>query len=315
MSRRLLTPSLDGASQWLNAGPLGDSDLRGHVVVVNFWTFTCINWLRTAPYLRAWSQAYADDGLIVVGVHTPEFSFEHDLDRVRRATEERGIAYPVAVDNDFEVWTSFDNHVWPALYFLDEAGALRDFHYGEGRYAGSERVIQKLLRVDRDLISTTGSGVEAEADWHHLRSPETYLGHVRGERFSSREAVELDTSCRYELPKHLRLNRWGLAGEWTIGPESTVLGQAGGSIAYRFRARDAHLVMSRGSREPTPFRVLIDSEAPGASHGVDVDEDGCGMLREDRLYHLVRQHPAVRERTLEITFHAPGVGAYAFTFG
>ena len=315
MFERVHMPSLGGATGWLNSEPLGPAELRGHVVLVNFWTLTCINWLRQEPYVRAWSRAYRDDGLVVIGVHTPEFSFEHEIDRVRQATKERAIDYPVAVDNDYEIWSAFDNHYWPALYFVDADGIIRDQHFGEGRYEQSERVIQRLLGVERELVSVEGLGVEAEADWDHLRTPETYLGYGRGEHFASPDGAALDERRAYELPERLRLNHWALAGEWTIGRESVVLDQAGGSIAYRFHARDAHLVLSPGAREPIPFRVLLDGEAPGPSHGVDVDEDGNGLLRDGRLYQLVRQHDAVRERTLEITFLEPGAEAYVFTFG
>jgi thiol-disulfide isomerase/thioredoxin len=294
-------PSLDGVTGWLNSEPLGPAELRGHVVLVNFWTLTCINWLRQEPYVRAWSRGYRDDGLIVIGVHTPEFSFEHDLDLVRQAVEVRDIDYPVAQDNDYAVWNAFANHYWPALYFIDADGIIRDDHFGEGRYEQSERVIQQLLGVERELVSVEGAGVEAEADWDHLRTPETYLGSGRGQRPVS--------------PDRLSLNQWALAGEWTIGPENVVLDRAGGSITYRFHARDVHLVLSPGARQPIPFRVLLDGEAPGPSHGVDVDEDGNGVLRDGRLYQLVREHDAVQERTLEITFLEPGAEAYAFTFG
>src|SRR5215217_4523217 len=299
--QRVHMPSLDGATGWLNSEPLGSAELRGQVVLVNFWTLTCINWLRQEPYVRAWSRAYRDDGLLVVGVHTPEFSFEHDLDLVRHAVEVRDIDYPVAQDNDYAVWNAFANHYWPALYFIDADGIIRDDHFGEGRYEQSERVIQQLLGVERELVSVEGAGVEAEADWDHLRTPETYLGSGRGQRPVS--------------PDRLSLNQWALAGEWTIGPENVVLDRAGGSIAYRFHARDVHLVLSPGAREPIPFRVLLDGEAPGTSHGVDVEEDGNGVLRDGRLYQLIREHDAVQERTLEITFLEPGAEAYAFTFG
>jgi len=296
-------PSLGGATEWLNSGPLGAAELEGRVVVVNFWTLTCINWLRQEPYVRAWSQAYRDDGLLVVGVHTPEFSFEHDIDDVRRAVEVRDIDYPVAQDNDYAVWSAFANHYWPALYFVDGDGVIRDKHFGEGRYEESERIIQRLLGVERELVSVEGVGVEAEADWDHLRTPETYLGNARGERRA------------YEPPERLSLNHWALAGDWTIGAENVVLDQAGGSIAHRFHARDAHLVLSRGSAEPIPFCVLLDGLAPGRSRGVDVDEDGNGVLQDGRLYQLVRERDAVRERTLEIAFLEPGAQAHAFTFG
>jgi thiol-disulfide isomerase/thioredoxin len=313
--QRLHMPSLDGATGWLNSGPLGLDDLRGRVVLVDFWTFTCINWLRTEPYVRAWSQAYRDDGLVVIGVHTPEFTFEHEIDRIRLATAERGIDYPVAVDNDYGVWRAFDNHYWPALYFIDRDGMIVDHHFGEGRYEESERVLQRLLGVDRELVSVTGAGVEAEADWAHLRSPETYLGYVRTENFASSGGVSIDERRAYELPQELRANRWALGGEWTIERERAVLEEAGGQIAFRFHARDAHLVLSPGAREPIPFRLLLDGRAPGPAHGVDVDEDGNGVLRDGRMYQLVRAPGEVGDRTLEITFLEPGVEAYVFTFG
>jgi thiol-disulfide isomerase/thioredoxin len=298
---RLHMPSLAGTTAWLNSEPLSPAELRGKVVLVNFWTLTCINWLRQEPYVRAWSRAYRDDGLVVLGVHTPEFSFEHDIDLVRQATTQREIDYPVAVDNAYEVWSAFANRYWPALYFVDADGIIRDEHFGEGRYEESERVIQSLLGIKREPVSVEGQGVEAEADWSHLRTPETYLGNARGERSAS--------------PGRLPLNHWALAGEWTIGSENVVLEKPGGSIAFRFHARDAHLVLSARAREPIPLRVLLDGEAPGPSHGVDVDSDGNGVLQEGRLYQLVRQPDVVRERTLEITFLEPGAEAYAFTFG
>jgi hypothetical protein len=271
--------------------------------------------LRQEPYVRAWSQAYRDDGLVVIGVHTPEFSFEHDIDYVRRATKERAIDYPVAVDNDYAIWNAFNNHYWPALYFVDPDGIIRDEHFGEGRYEHSEHIIQRLLGVDRALDPIEGRGVEADADWHHLRTPETYLGYWRSEHFASRDAVELDERRDHELPDRLPSNHWALAGNWTIGREKVLLGQAGGSIAVRFHARDAHLVLARGDLEPIPFRILIDGEPPGRSHGVDVDGDGNGLLDDSRLYQLVRAHDTVRQRTLDITFLELGAEAYAFTFG
>jgi hypothetical protein len=296
-------PSLRGATAWLNSEPLESSELRGRAVLVNFWTLTCINWLRQEPYVRAWSQAYRDDGLVVIGVHTPEFSFEHELERVRLATKAMAIDYPVALDNDYAVWSAFDNNYWPALYFVDRDGIIRDQHFGEGRYEESERTIQRLLGIERDPVPVEGVGIEAEADWDDLETPETYLGRGRGER-------RADAS-----PEQLRSNQWALAGDWTIGREKVVLEEAGGSIAFRFHARDAHLVLSPGAHDPIPFRVRLDGEPPGRSHGGDVDEDGNGLLREGRLYQLLRQHDDVRDRTLEITFLEPGAEAYAFTFG
>jgi thiol-disulfide isomerase/thioredoxin len=284
-------PAFAGATDWINSEPLSPAELQGNVVLVNFWTWTCINWLRQEPYVRAWSQAYRADGLVVIGVHTPEFSFEHDVDGVRRATEERAIAYPVAVDNDYAIWDSFANYAWPALYFADTEGAIRDRHLGEGRYEESERLIQELLGLEREPVSVQGVGDEAEADWANLRTPETYLGSARG-------------------PRHR-----ALTGEWTIEAEKIVLNGAGGSLAFRFHARDAHLVLNRAAPEPIPFRVTLDGEPPGASHGVDVDEAGNGVLDAGRMYQLIRQHSDVRERTVEIAFLAPGAEAYAFTFG
>jgi thiol-disulfide isomerase/thioredoxin len=310
-----ILPSFAGATGWLNSEPLGAADLRGHVVLVNFWTWTCINWLRQEPYVRAWSQAYRDAGLVVIGVHTPEFSFEHDIDGVRRATRERAIDYPVVVDNDDAIWSAFANDSWPALYFADADGVIRDKHFGEGRYEQSERVIQKLLGVERELVSVEGLGVEAAADWARLDTPETYLGYARSVQLPSPKSAGLNGHRAYELPERLRLNRWALAGRWALEPESVVLEQAGGSIAFRFAARDAHLVLSSGARERIPFRVLIDGEAPGPSHGVDIDEDGHGVLRDSRLYQLVRQHDGVRQRTLQITFLERDAEAYSFTFG
>jgi hypothetical protein len=312
---RQLLPTLDGATEWLNSEPLGPAELRGRVVLVDFWTLTCINWLRQHPYVRAWSLAYRDDGLVVVGVHTPEFSFEQERELVRQATATRGIDYPVAVDNDYAIWTAFDNHYWPALYFVDAEGVIRDHHFGEGRYVRSERVIQRLLGVERELVTVEGTGVEAEADWGHLRTPETYLGYGRSGHFASPDGAAIGQSRSYDCPRHLRLNHWALAGDWTIGRESVALDRAGGSIAFRFQARDAHLVLSSGAPEPIPFRVLLDADAPGRSHGVDVDEDGNGTLRDGRLYQLVRQPDTVAERTLEIAFSEPGAEAYVFTFG
>jgi thiol-disulfide isomerase/thioredoxin len=282
-------PSFTGATAWLNTEPLDLADMRGRVVLVDFWTLTCINWLRTEPYVRAWSRAYRAEGLVVIGVHTPEFSFEHDVELVRRATQDREIDYAVALDNDYGIWRAFDNHYWPALYFVDHDGVIRDEHFGEGRYEESERVIQRLLEIERQLVSVEGVGVEAEADWDHLRTPETYLGYGRGGGVAT------------------------LGGDWNVERERVVLGESGGTIGFPFHARDAHLVLN--ATRPIPFQVRIDGEAPGESRGEDVDEDGNGVLREGRLYQLVRQHSAIRDRTLEITFLEQGAEAYVFTFG
>ena len=284
-------PSLARA-EWLDSRPLGPEELRGRVVLVNFWTFTCINWLRQLPYVRAWSQAYRDDGLVVIGVHTPEFTFEHDVARVRRAAEERRIEYGIVIDNEYEVWRAFSNHYWPALYFVDRNGSIRDTHFGEGRYEQSERVIQRLLGVDREPVSVTGLGVEAAADWADLQTPETYLGSGRGGGVASQ----------------------ALAGDWKVEQERVVLTKAGGQIAFTFHARDANLVLARGA-EPVPFRLLIDGQPPGESHGVDVSADGQGLIDDGRLYQLFRRQGEVGKRTLELTFLAPGAEAYVFTFG
>jgi thiol-disulfide isomerase/thioredoxin len=295
-------PSLDGATGWLNSAPLTAADLRGRVVLVQFWTFTCINWLRTLPYIRAWAEKYENDGLLVLGAHTPEFWFEHDLENVRRAVKDMQIEYPVAVDNDYAIWDAFANRYWPALYFVDAEGAIRDHHFGEGRYEQSERVIQQLLAVDRELVSVDGRGAEAAADWDDLDSPETYLGSQRAER-------------RAEAPPaSLALNHWALSGDWTIQEQGAKLNEAGGSIAFRFRARDLHLVLRTGDT-PVRFRVSLDGEAPGASHGTDVDEQGNGVVSEPRLYQLIRQPGRIEEHTFEITIVEPGVEAYVFTFG
>ena len=312
---RLRMPSLDGAAGWLNGGPLGPAELRGHVVLVDFWTLTCINWLRTEPYIRAWSQAYRDDGLIVIGVHTPEFSFEHRPELVQWATTERAIDYPVAIDTGYRIWDAFENNYWPALYLVDRDGVVRDHHFGEGRYEQSERTIQELLGVEREPVPVEGAGIEAAADWEQLGSPETYLGYGRGDRMASPGGAAFDEVRDYPRPDLLALNHWGLDGAWTVERERVVLDRAGGAVAYRFVARDAHLVLAAGDPAPIPFRVTLDGEPPGASHGLDVDADGNGVLRDGRLYQLVRQTGRVHERTLEITFQERGAEAYVFTFG
>jgi thiol-disulfide isomerase/thioredoxin len=314
-SERQLMPLLSGATEWFSSEPLSPAGLRGHVVLVDFWTLTCINWLRTEPHVRAWSQAYRGDGLVVIGVHTPEFSFEHQIDLVRQATHDRLIDYPVAVDNDYAIWTAFNNHYWPALYFIDADGIIRDHHFGEGNYEESERLIQRLLGIRRELTPVAGVGVEAEADWNELRTPETYLGYGRGENFASPGRPASDKRHSYEFPQRLAFNQWALAGEWTLGREKVTLEQPRGSIGFRFHARDAHLVLSARTPGPIPFRVLLDGRPPGPSHGVDTDEDGNGLLQHGRLYQLVRQQGPVREVVLQISFLQPGAEAYAFTFG
>jgi hypothetical protein len=295
--------------------PLGSDELRGRVVLVGFWTFTCINWMRTAPYLRAWDAAYRRDGLLIVGAHTPEFSFEHDLDAVRREVDRRGIHYPVVVDNDYEIWRSFDNHYWPALYVLDQQGTLRHHHFGEGNYEKSEHVLQRLLGVDRALISVTPRGDELEADWVNLRSRDTYLGYGRGSGFVPNLGEVLDESSSYEVPAEQPVNTWSLDGHWTFGDDQVVLDLAGGSIAFRYHARDVHLVMTPGAGTPITFTVRLDGEPPGRSHGADIDGGGNGVLRHARMYQLIRAQDVSQDRVLTVTFDEPGAQLYVFTFG
>ena len=315
-------PGFDGATGWLNSPPLTAADLRGMVVLVDFWTYTCINWLRTLPYVRAWAHKYQDHGLVVVGVHTPEFDFEHDLGNVRRAITDLEVDYPVAVDNDYAIWDAFGNRYWPALYLIDAQGQIRHHRFGEGDYEMSERIIQRLLTdagsggVGQDLVAVEAGGVEAEADWDSLWSPENYLGYERTENFASANGAVLDTPHRYAAPTRLRLNHWGLAGDWTVKRQAIVLNEPDGRIVYRFHARDLHLVMApTAPGGPIRFRVHLDGEPPGAAHGSDVDDQGNGTLTDPRLYQLVRQPGPVSDRTFEITFLDPGVQAYAFTFG
>jgi thiol-disulfide isomerase/thioredoxin len=316
-------PSLDSATGWLNSPPLTAAGLRGKVVLVDFWTYTCINWLRTLPYLRAWAERYQDHGLVVIGVHTPEFDFEHDLDNVRREAKRLRVGYPIAVDSDYAIWDAFDNHYWPALYVVDAQGQIRHHRFGEGDYDQSEMVLQRLLTeagsagdIGQGLVAVDPGGVEAAADWDSLRSPENYLGAARTENFASANGAVLGTGQVYAVPAGLRLNHWALSGDWTVNPQAIVGNQAEGRIVYRFHARDLHLVMAPAARgTPVRFRVRIDGEPPGAAHGADVDDQGDGTLTDPRLYQLIRQPGPVTERTFEITFLDPGVQAYAFTFG
>jgi thiol-disulfide isomerase/thioredoxin len=315
-------PSLAGATEWLNSPPLTPAGLRGSVVLVDFWTYTCINWLRTLPYLRAWADKYRDHGLVVLGVHTPEFDVEHDLDNVRRAVKDLGVDYPVAVDNDYAIWTAFDNHYWPALYVVDAHGQIRHHQFGEGGYQQSEMIAQQLLTeagaegIGQDLVVVDPGGVEAAADWDSLWSPENYLGYARTEHFASPDGAVLDTPQVYAVPGRLRLNQWALAGDWTVKRQAIVLNVPDGGIVYRFHARDLHLVMGPATPgTPVRFRVLLDGQPPGAAHGTDVDEAGDGTVTHPRLYQLIRQPGPITERTFQITFLDPGVQAYAFTFG
>jgi thiol-disulfide isomerase/thioredoxin len=289
---------------WLNSEPLTAAGLRDRVVLVDFWTYSCVNWLRTLPYVRAWHERYRDRGLVVVGVHAPEFGFEHDLDNVRHAVGELDVGYPVVIDNDFTIWRSFENHYWPAVYLVDGDGRVRFHHFGEEAYEETERAIQRLLGVDEELVRVDAVGVAEAADWEALRSPETYVGYLRGERLTDRR------------PDRLALNQWALTGDWSVGEEAAVLEAAAGSIAYRFQARDLNLVLTPGpSGAPVRFTVRLDGQPSADAHGVDVDEAGEGTLSEPRMYQLVRQQGPVHQRTFEITFEGPGVGAYVFTFG
>jgi thiol-disulfide isomerase/thioredoxin len=315
-------PSLDGATQWLNSPPFTAAGLRGKVVLVDFWTYTCINWLRTLPYLRAWADKYRDHGLVVLGVHTPEFDVEHDLDNVRRAVKDLRVTYPVAVDNDYAIWTAFDNHYWPALYFVDAQGQIRHHQFGEGGYQQSEMIAQQLLTdagaegIGQDLVAVDPGGVETAADWDSLWSPENYLGYARTENFASPDGAVLDTPQVYAVPGRLRLNQWALAGAWTVKRQAIVLNAPDGGIVYRFHARDLHLVMGPATPgTPVQFRVLLDGQPPDAAHGTDVDEAGDGTVTQPRLYQLIRQPGPISERTFQITFLDRGVQAYAFTFG
>jgi thiol-disulfide isomerase/thioredoxin len=315
-------PSFGGATTWLNSAPLTAESLRGRPVLVQFWTYTCINWLRTLPYVRAWAEKYRDSGLVVIGVHTPEFPFEHDLQNIRRAADEMGVTYPVAVDNDYAVWNAFANHYWPALYLVDAQGAIRHHHYGEGDYQTSESVIQQLLAesgaadVPGDLVAVEGQGAEAAADWDDLESPENYVGYERTESFASPGGAVLGRPHVYSAPSRLRLNQWALSGDWTVEPGAAVLNGAPGRISYRFHARDLHLVMGPTSPGTPPrFRVLIDGQPPGDVHGSDVDERGDGTVDEQRLYQLIRQRPPIADRQFDIEFLDPGVEALVFTFG
>lgn len=303
-------PSLGRANTWLNSHPLSAAELRGKVVLIDFWTYTCINWRRTLPYVRAWAEKYRARGLVVVGVHTPEFSFEKDLDNVRRAASEQQVSYPIAIDSDYAIWRAFDNQYWPALYLVDAQGRIRHHQFGEGEYERSERMIQQLLAeaghadIDRSVVSIEPQGAEAAADWRTLQSPETYVGRALAERFTSHE------------PASLRLNQWTLVGDWTQHDESALANRSGSRIAYRFHARDVHLIMGSAAHEKSVrFRVLIDGQSPGAAHGLDVDAAGNGTISGPRMYQLIRQSGPIADRLIEIEFLDPGAEVYDFTFG
>lgn len=315
-------PSLSGATTWLNSPPLTAGNLRGKVVLVQFWTYTCINWLRTLPYVRAWAEKYKDRGLVVIGVHTPEFSFEKNLDNIRRAAKDMIVDYPIAVDSDYAVWNAFNNQYWPALYFVDAQGHIRHHHFGEGEYEQSEMIIQRLLaeagssNLGDDLVSVDPRGAEVAADWGSLKTPESYVGYGRAEDFASPGGTAWEQSHVYNLPGQLRLNQWALSGDWTVKRESAVLNKANGRIAFRFHARDVNLVMGPAAQvQSVRFRVWIDGQPAGVAHGADVDDQGNGTLTEQRLYQLIRQSKPIVDRQFEIEFLDPGVEAFAFTFG
>jgi thiol-disulfide isomerase/thioredoxin len=315
-------PSLGGATGWLNSPPRTAADLRGKVVLVDFGTYTCINWLRSLPNVRGWAEKYKEQGLVVIGVHTPEFRFEKDLDNVSRAVKNMKIDFPIAIDNDYAIWRAFDNHYWPALYVIDAQGRIRHHKFGEGEYERSERIIQQLLGeagssgIGDRLAAVEARGVEAEADWADLKSPENYLGHERTEHFVSPGGAAVDKRRVYAAPARMKLNDWALSGDWTVKKDAVALNKANGRIAYRFHARDLHLVMGPAVRGASVrFRVLIDGLPPGAAHGIDVDDKGNGTVAEARLYQLIRQPGPIADRQFEIEFLDPGVEAFAFTFG
>jgi hypothetical protein len=313
-------PQFDGATAWLNSDPLTPEGLRGKVVLTEFCTFSCVNWLRTLPYVRAWDRKYRNHGLVVIGAHSPEFPFEHDLDAITRNLSAMGVEFPIAVDNDFRVWRAFDNNYWPALYFADAEGRIRHHRFGEEDYERSEEVIQQLLAdagddgFDRDLVSLDPGGAELAADWGTLGSPESYVGYERAQNFASAGGLAADEAKVYEAPSGLDLNQWGLSGEWTVGRQTTTLNRSDGGITFRFHARDVNLVMG-AEADPVRFRVLLDGEAPADARGDDVDKAGEGALGDARLYQLVRQPGGVSDRTFEVRFEDAGAQAYVFTFG
>jgi hypothetical protein len=312
-------PGLDGATGWLHSAPLSPAGLRGSVVVAQFCTFSCINWLRTVPYVTAWADRYRDDGLVVIGVHSPEFPFEEDPDRVRSALAGLGVTYPVALDNDFAVWRAFGNRYWPALYFADAEGRLRHHHFGEEDYERSEAVIRDLLAeagsvLGDQRVAVDPGGVSLPADWDTLGSPETYLGHARASGFASPGGIRRDQSQLYAEPRRLGLDRWALSGAWTVGPRHATVDEPGGRLLHRGHARDVNLVLgTRG--EPVPFSVRLDGAPPGPARGLDVDEAGRGTVSDARLHQLIRQDGRITSRTLEITFADAGAQAYVLTFG
>lgn len=314
-------PDLSGAVAWLNSKPLNRDELKGRVVLVDFWTYSCINCIRTLPYIRAWAERYKDSGLVVLGIHTPEFAFEKDSGNVRQAVGDLKIAYPVALDNDYAIWKAFNNKYWPADYLVDVNGNIRHHHFGEGKYEETEKHIQELLKERNgqttfsDTVKVSGSGAEAPPDTD-VQSPETYVGYERADAFMSPGGFRQDKPFRYSVPEHLELNQWGFSGNWTDGAQQATLTATPGKIVYRFHARDLHLVLGPSSNgKPIRFRVMIDGKPPGDNHGVDTDTAGNGAVTEHRLYQLIRQKGTVDDRTFEIEFLEPGVQVFAFTFG
>jgi len=313
---------LSGATGWINSAPLTAKQLKGKVVLVDFWDYSCINCIRAIPYVRAWAEKYKDSGLVVIGVHTPEFDFEKQLPNVQKAVQKFGITYPVALDSNYDIWNAFHNQYWPAHYFIDAKGKVRYEHFGEGDYDQSERWIQELLKeanakpMPAISASIQGEGIQAAADVNDVRSPETYIGYARAEHFASPGGLKSDSEHAYTEPTQPRLNEWGLAGEWVDHKQVAVLKSAGGKIVFHFHARDLHLVLGPSEDgKPIHFRVTIDGHAPGESHGVDTDADGNGVVTAYRLYQLVRQNGAVTDHIFTIEFDEPGVQAYSFTFG
>jgi thiol-disulfide isomerase/thioredoxin len=314
-------PGFEGANAWLNSDPLTPARLEGKVVLVDFWTYTCINWLRTLPYLRAWASTYADRGLVVVGVHTPEFEVEHDIDNVRRAARDMGVEYPIAIDNDYAVWNAFRNQFWPALYIADAKGRLRHHHFGEGGYDTSERAIRRLLSDAGaselpDKAEPVVRPFELDANWPDVRSPETYVGLARATGFASPGLATPYEPHDYTAPDHLQLNQWALSGNWTVGDEEAIASEPGNRITFRFHARDLHLILAPpADGAPARFKITLDGESPQDSHGLDVDAGGYGLVQEARLHQLVRQRGPIADREFEIEFLDPGVAALCFTFG
>jgi len=317
-----MKPSLSGATGWLNAQPLNLEALHGKVVLIDFWTYTCINWRRTLPYIREWASKYKDQGLVVIGVHTPEFSFEYKLENITKSLKGMNIGYPVAVDNNYEIWNSFQNEYWPALYLIDAKGKLRYQKFGEGDYQESELQIQHLLKdvsaknVSNKSVALQPDGFEAAADWSNLQSPENFLGYDSTQGFASPGGVVTDKQVLYSVPRQLNLNQWALSGEWIMGKENISLRRVQGKVVSRFHARDLNLIM--GPSVPgtsVKFRVLIDGKPPGGSHGLDVDSSGNGTVNEQRMYQLVRQPGPVIDREFQVEFLDPEVEVYDFTFG